>query len=182
MKLPKFIKSRSSNRDEKQQSQSSGGRQLLITELQFQPHKNAAAIMNFDKSLYMTPQRITTLTPKFANGAATENARAQAPSGRFVKSAQPKRLQRTPKCYVNTPAAIVSSKLTSAMPMDLFAVKQKPQQQQQATIYQNLMATPTAFRSIVSFVTFNVCIVVFVYFNINLNGHKNKLHVEKNKH
>ncbi len=129
MKLPKFMKGSSTrSRDEK----ATAGRQLLITELQFQPHKNAAAIMNFDKSLYMTPKGLATLTPKFG-----EN-RQPAASGRYVKSAQPKRLQRTPKCAVG-------------------ASKPAPPAPTQITYYtvqklgmDSTLTTPAVFRQLVS--------------------------------
>lgn len=118
MKLPKFMKSSSSisragkrGGDEK----NGGGRQILITELNFQPHKNAAAIMNFDKSLYMTPRGLNTAmmtTPKPTAAAA----------GRYVKSAQTKRLQRTPKCYVSssTATAAVSSRPQTTTPISSY--------------------------------------------------------------
>lgn len=100
MKLPKFMKSH------KSESQKSSGRQLLITELNFQPHKNAAAIMNFDKSLYMTPRGLNKammMTPKLG----TDNKPvvvANNYGGRYVKSAQPKRLQNKPKAHAGSVA------------------------------------------------------------------------------
>lgn len=93
MKLPKFMSRGGPGGDAK----SGSGRQLLITDLQFQPHKNAAAIMNFDKSLYMTPKRLN-----FNAYTPVVSATTTPASGRYAKSIQPKRLQRTPKCYVGT--------------------------------------------------------------------------------
>lgn len=161
MKLPKFIKGSSSlsrkNRDDKQSGGGGGaggtGRQLLITDLQFQPHKNAAAIMNFDKSLYMTPKSMATLTPKFDKQSTAISGGGVAAGGRFVKSSQPKRLQRTSKCYVS---AAVTTKLTTTnassqhqlvptIPINLFAAVKNPQQQSE-----DLMITPSVFRPIVS--------------------------------
>lgn len=136
MKLPKFMKTRA--RDEKQ----STGRQMLITELQFQPHKNAAAIMNFDKSLYMTPKGLATMTPKLA----TDNSRQPAPNGRYVKSAQPKRLQRTPKCYVGANKIVATTQTT---PISTYVNSNKTVQT--ATGLNNpTLNTPIVFKPIVS--------------------------------
>lgn len=129
MKLPKFIKNTS--RCERQQNLQRANRQLLLSEMQLQPQKCITPTV----TVMMTPKKVITTTTtiidedlyqikqgksavlKSGNTAASVLLHSANSTGRYVKCAQPKRLQRNRVHVTAKPANYVSrSTLNGLMP------------------------------------------------------------------
>jgi hypothetical protein len=159
MKLPKFIKTSATRASERQQNLQKSNRQLLLSELNFQPHKNAAAIMNFDKTLYMTPNRDlyqlkATSNQKLVSNSNNNNNNNS--NGRYVKSAQPKRLQRTQRGhaaggnYATRSVAFAGANISYKLDLDISGLM--PASKSQTTTTTNALTTPLVFRTMVYYI------------------------------
>lgn len=111
MKLPKIIGSSRSTRQERQQNLLKSNRQLMLTDNLFkiQPQKLLKDIINTTTDKDNTQDALNNSLYTLKTATANKlNESALVSSGRFVKSAQPKRLQRNrlhvtqkPACYVS---------------------------------------------------------------------------------